>query len=137
MEILYQHAIRSSVGIVHTVANQKFVSDSNGLDTLRQSLGHPLNFVRPISCIVASTNGMDAASCGDRLLVASELWSNGVSAEYLAQSGVMISLLKETSKTESLGELASVSKSYFSVGCVSCVRLCVASSETRGWQGGC
>lgn len=92
-------------------SSQKFVSDAMGMETLRQTLGHPLNQFSSVDCIVGSVHGMDAASASERLLVASHLWAQGISAEYLPQSGVMISLLKQSTKLQSLDPFASVSTS--------------------------
>ena len=66
------------------------------LDAIRGSLGAPLNVMpQPIQCMVASVNGLDATTAKDRFIVASRLWSEGISCEYLAQSGLMASLLKQ------------------------------------------
>ena len=73
---------------------QKSSIDREGLNILRKSLGHPLAFERSVQCVVASMHGMDAASAPERFYVASRLWTEGVSAEYLTQSGVLLSLLK-------------------------------------------
>jgi hypothetical protein len=72
---------------------QKSSLDKQGMDVLRRSLGHPLNYAETVHCLVASVHGMDAASAPERFLVAARLWSEGVSAEYLPQSGVVLSLL--------------------------------------------
>jgi hypothetical protein len=94
---------------------QKSSIDKQGLEILRQSLGHPLQYAEPIQCIVSSVHGMDTASTKERFLVASRLWQAGISAEYLPQSGVMLSLLKrlrddstEGSSDWSLTELVGV-----------------------------
>lgn len=66
------------------------------LDVIRGSLGAPLNAMpQPIQCMVASANGLDTGTAKDRLVVSSRLWSEGISCEYLAQSGLMASLLKQ------------------------------------------
>lgn len=76
--------------------NQKFASDPRAMDILRKSLGHPLNYASSVDCIIASVHGLDSESAQERLFVASKLWANKISAEYLPQSGVMISLLKQS-----------------------------------------
>ena len=82
-----------------------------GIEALRKSLGHPLLSLHPIRCIVASTNGMDAESLGDRAIVASVLWSAGIATEYLPQSGVMMSLVRKSgAELTKMGALASVSE---------------------------
>jgi len=51
---------------------------------------------------------MDAASSGERALVASHLWAAGISAEYLPQSSAVLKLFKQSSQESSkLGELSS------------------------------
>jgi len=72
---------------------QKSGLDREVTDVLRRCLGHPFPYSNSIQCVVASVNGMDASSTSERFLVASRLWAEGVSAEYLPQSGVMLSLL--------------------------------------------
>jgi hypothetical protein len=72
------------------------------------SLGHPLLLSNSVRCVVASIHGMDSASSAERFLVASHLWREGISAEYLPQSGVMASLLKEQREEKRLGPGASV-----------------------------
>mmetsp|Transcript_5505 Transcript_5505/g.11681 ORF Transcript_5505/g.11681 Transcript_5505/m.11681 type:complete len:1063 (-) Transcript_5505:710-3898(-) len=61
---------------------------------MRKLLGHPLGNARSVDCVVASAHGMDSSCLSERFQVASRLWSDGVSAEYLAHSGIMLSLLK-------------------------------------------
>jgi hypothetical protein len=73
---------------------QKFSMEKQGVDFLRRSLGHPLKMSQSVRCVVASPNGMDSASASERLLVAARLWADGISAEYMTQSGVMLSLIK-------------------------------------------
>ena len=66
------------------------------LEVIRGSLGAPLNAMpQPIQCMVASANGLDTGTAKDRFIVSSKLWSMGISCEYLAQSGLMASLLKQ------------------------------------------
>lgn len=69
-------------------------TDKQGVDVLRRYLGHPLDYIESVKCVVVSVHGMDAASAAERFVVASRLWMAGISAEYLPQSGVMLSLLK-------------------------------------------
>jgi hypothetical protein len=69
-------------------------STTNEIQQMRKMLGHPLSFAESVHCIIASVHGMDNSSVPERFLVACRLWANGVSAEYLPQSGVMLSLLK-------------------------------------------
>lgn len=94
---------------------QKSTIDKPGLEVLRESLGHPLQYSETIQCVVSSVHGMDTASTKERFVVASRLWQEGISAEYLPQSGVMLSLLKrlredsmEGSSDWSLTELVGV-----------------------------
>lgn len=69
-------------------------NDPHGMNVLRQSLGHPLIYGPSVQCIVASVHGLDTESASERLLVASHLWRHGISAEYIAQSGVLLSLIQ-------------------------------------------
>ena len=88
----------------------KSMSDSQAMDALRMSLGHPLGLSNTVRCIVTGVHGMDAASASDRLIVASRLWAEGISAEYIPQSGVMISLLRRYREAfEPMGEREAVS----------------------------
>jgi len=65
------------------------------VESLRRSIGHPLlHSSIPIQCIVTSESGLDLATCSERAQIASFLWSAGISCEYLAQSSVMLSLLR-------------------------------------------
>jgi hypothetical protein len=89
-----------------TEFSTKLLSDTQGMGMLRKALGHPISLAKTVNCIVTSIHGMDAASAQDRLIVASRLWAQGISAEYLPHSGVMISLLKRhREKAESMGTL--------------------------------
>lgn len=72
--------------------SQKFSLDKQGMEFLRQSLGHPLKYSTPVKCVVASMHGMDSASASERLIVAAHLWADGISAEYMPQSSCMLSL---------------------------------------------
>eukprot|EP00578_Thalassiosira_sp_NH16_P006270 CAMPEP_0181120618 /NCGR_PEP_ID=MMETSP1071-20121207/24259_1 /TAXON_ID=35127 /ORGANISM="Thalassiosira sp., Strain NH16" /LENGTH=1767 /DNA_ID=CAMNT_0023205299 /DNA_START=89 /DNA_END=5389 /DNA_ORIENTATION=+ len=65
------------------------------LESLRRSIGHPLiDSSIPVQCIVTSETGLDLATCAERAQISALLWSAGISCEYLAQSGVMMSLLR-------------------------------------------
>ena len=94
-------------------------ADGQNIDLLRRSLGHPLSFSKSVHCVVASvhglgkyfclatTHGIDCAcliACStdfggqhERAIVAARLWAEGVSAEYLSQSSVMLSLVRRVS----------------------------------------
>jgi len=105
VEVLYLDATlsgrtRSSGGTSSNWNSELFQRsgvDKHGMEILRQSLGHPLQYASTIRVLVASVHGMDAASTPERFLVASRLWSEGISAEYLPQSGVVLSLIKRMS----------------------------------------
>lgn len=73
---------------------QKSALNEQGLDLLRRGLGHPFNYCESVQCLVVSVHGMDTSCISDRFLVASRLWAEGVSAEYLPQSGVILNLLQ-------------------------------------------
>ena len=113
MELVYldaENANRKSQAESYTALDStKFALDKQGMDSLRTSLGHPLSFYSySARCIVSSVHGLDAASSADRYLVASRLWAEGIGAEYLAQSGVLASLLRRQ-REEREGTGASVS----------------------------
>ena len=85
-------------------------TNAMAMDSIRHSLGHPLALASTVQCIVTGVHGMDAATATDRLLVASRLWTEGISAEYMPQSGVILSLLKRYRESfEPLGDRATVS----------------------------
>jgi serine/threonine protein kinase len=94
VELLYTDAAVSNPKEISHEGWNTTELDKQGIDTLRRSLGHPLNYAESVKCVVVSVHGMDAASASERFLVASRLWAAGISAEYLPQSGVMLSLLK-------------------------------------------
>lgn len=48
-----------------------------------------------IRCIVVGVNALEAADSAERFIVASRLWAEGIAAEYMAQSGVISSVIKE------------------------------------------
>lgn len=94
VEILYANAIAPDPKDISNEGWSGSELDKQGVDVLRRYLGHPFNYGESVKCVVASVHGMDAGSASERFLVASRLWTAGISAEYLPQSGVMISLVK-------------------------------------------
>jgi len=70
-------------------------SPSSELESVRRSLGHPSSMFSGVQCIVVGMNGFDSETLSTRAAVASYLWSEGISAEYVPQSGVMMSLLQQ------------------------------------------
>ncbi|CAJ1930603.1 unnamed protein product [Cylindrotheca closterium] len=75
----------------------KFSLDKHGIDVLRTSLAHPFSAIQsPIRCIVTGANTLDGTDSLERLVVTSRLWLEGISAEYMTQSGVINSLIKES-----------------------------------------
>jgi hypothetical protein len=91
-------------------------STFNVFDSIRQGLAHPFP-TAAIHCVVASVNGLDSASTHDRAMVASRLWTAGIAAEYLPQSGTFTSLLRYYERnTNKLGALFSVSSFDFFSG---------------------
>ena len=90
-------------------------SISSSLDIMRKSLGHPIQTLNNIHCIVASFNGFDSASFGDRASVAARLWMEGITAEYFAQSGAIMSLRQNSFTSNYISDSmddGGVSKSY-------------------------
>ena len=74
------------------------------IESLRRSIGHPLPLIdscQTIQCIVSSENGLDLATCPERAAISSMLWTVGIGCEYLAQSGVILSLLRHLQSSTS------------------------------------
>ena len=86
--------------IYHDAADNNKRQNQSFIENLRHSIGHPLP-LSPVNCIVTSENGLDLASCAQRAKICALLWSSGISCEYLAQSGVMMSLLRHVSSSSS------------------------------------
>jgi len=85
----------------------KFSLDKHGIDVLRTSLAHPFSSIQSsIRCIVTGTNTLDGTDSLERLVVASHLWREGISAEYMTQSGVINSLIKD-SRDDAYGAVTS------------------------------
>ena len=82
------------LAVMEAASSHKSLHNKQGLEILRQSLGHPFSYSESVTCVVVSVNGMDAATTRERFIVASRLWAEGISAEYLPQSGMMLSLLR-------------------------------------------
>jgi histidyl-tRNA synthetase len=106
-----------------------------GIDTIRGSLGHPLNLMPPpTQCIVASVHGLDSSTAHDRFVVASKLWTEGISCEYLAQSGVLASLLKHQ-REETLGAGTSVRRFsilfFVCLATTSLISICLPLSDAQ------
>lgn len=97
VELLYLDAAssnrRSSTDTWNELAQMSSMNKQT-VDLMRQSLGHPLQYAESVTAVVASVHGMDSASTRERFVVACRLWAEGISAEYLPQSGIMLSLLK-------------------------------------------
>lgn len=106
VELAYLDATLQATERWATQDSQKSASDAQTIDILRLSLGHPFSYSTCVQCLVASVHGLDSATVSDRLMVASILWSEGISAEYLPHSGIMLSLLKRT-RDEDEGQGAS------------------------------
>lgn len=110
MELAYKDATIDAQGEKDIVdMSQSFSIERQGIDVLRRSLGHPLKLSNSVRCVVASPNGMDSSSSPERLLVAARLWADGISAEYMPQSGVMLSILKRINEESNSDGTASVS----------------------------
>jgi len=88
---------------------------SSSLDLMRMSLGHPFHNTSTVNCLVASFNGLDSVTFVTRASVAARLWIEGITAEYFAQSGSMMSLRQHTSNAYNWNEVSEdvgVSKRY-------------------------
>jgi len=92
VELVYYDSLLQDDGDIEST--QKFSLEQHGIEFLKRSLGHPLKLSTSVKCIVASPSGMDSSSSSERFLVAARLWMEGISAEYMPQSGVMLSLVK-------------------------------------------
>lgn len=112
MELVYLDAsFASSSTTDNSVISDstKFSLDKHGIDVLRTSLAHPFSAIQStVRCIVTGTNNLDGTDSLERLVVASRLWLEGISAEYMTQSGVINSLIKE-SRDDAYGAVTSVS----------------------------
>uniref|UniRef100_A0A6U6FXU5 non-specific serine/threonine protein kinase n=2 Tax=Odontella aurita TaxID=265563 RepID=A0A6U6FXU5_9STRA len=82
-----------SLASLNSISNSS--SSAGGIDALREGIGQPLLSMHPVCCIIASMNGLDAASLEERATVASKLWCAGIAAEYMCQSGVLASFLRK------------------------------------------
>lgn len=93
VEIVYlQSTCRNSPSIPN--------SDPQSMDVVRSYLGHPFSFAKSVQVLVGSTQGMDHESTPERFQVASKLWTEGISAEYLPQSGIALSLVRRLIHTD-------------------------------------
>ena len=62
-----------------TLESAKFTLDKQGMELLRSSLGHPLNYFQStVRCVVSGVQGLDAGSSNERFVVASRLWAEGM-----------------------------------------------------------
>lgn len=65
------------------------------IEILRKSLAHPFPKNPSVTCIVAGTNGFDSSTLSERITVASLLWAQGISTEYIPHSGVISTLIRQ------------------------------------------
>jgi len=91
VELIY---VDAAIACQECVESKTTIDESNRLDALRRSIGHPLDHSQTVQCIVASADGLDAATSKERFVVAATLWKEGISAEYLPQSSVILSLAR-------------------------------------------
>ena len=66
------------------------------IESMRRSLGHPDDVYSCVQCVIVSMNGFDSETLSQRATIASILWSEGISNDYVLQSGVMMGLLRQT-----------------------------------------
>jgi hypothetical protein len=90
----------------HSASNPS-VESSHSIDQLRECLGHPFSFAQSVQVLVVSTQGMDHESTPERFLVASKLWNEGISAEYLPHSGIALSLARRLVDDDNKQDLVS------------------------------
>lgn len=95
--------VRFNVGkllerIYHNATTHDVTTASNRhsyLERTRLCLGYSFHDCStPVQVIVTGENGMDQMTISERANVASLLWSHGISCDYTAQSGLMMSLLR-------------------------------------------
>lgn len=88
LERIYQNATQN-----HSITTS---NRHSYLESIRRSLGYPLfqGCPAPVQVIVTGENGWDQATMSERANVASLLWSSGISCDYHAQSGLMMSILR-------------------------------------------
>lgn len=95
--------IRFSVGKILQRIYQNTTSLDNAasstkhshIELIRRSLGFPFHDCPgPVQVIISSENGMDKATVSERATVAAVLWSHGISCDYSAHSGLIMSLLE-------------------------------------------
>jgi len=112
VELLYLESSLSNIILLESfdISKGSNTDSRYGLDAIRASLGVPIDAMpQPTQCVVVSVNGFDTATAKDRFIVASRLWTGGISCEYLSQSGLMTSLLKQQEEgLQSFEELCGV-----------------------------
>ena len=135
VEVAYVEATVSSQGEKDvTDFSQKFSLGRQGVDFLRKTLGHPLKMSSSVRCVVASPNGMDSSSSSERLLVAARLWAEGISAEYVPQSGVMLSILKRLKEESHRDGSTSVSRYEYCSLCNAALICLFVRSLLKDWS---
>jgi hypothetical protein len=72
------------------------ISFRDRIESIRNALGHPILKSHPIKCFVASVNGLDTAFLSERAKVCAQLWMNGIPADYLPHSGLIMSFLHKS-----------------------------------------
>ena len=107
--------IYESATVTSHVDGSSDVSSICEISQMRKLLGHPLNNADSVDVVVASAQGMDSSYLRERFDIASRLWTEGVAAEYLAQSGVMLSLLKRIRDRDDYLEPATTTTSDWSL----------------------
>lgn len=82
VQLVYEHAAETGAQIGESwqaLDSTKFSLDNQGMELLRGSLGHPINFApASVRCVVSGVHGLDAGSCNERFTVASRLWAEGM-----------------------------------------------------------
>ena len=103
---------RKYVDIVgNEVMELKSSKNASYIECVRRGIGQPLlDEIQPVQVIIISENGLDDATCSERAIIASYLWRGGVRAEYLAQTSVMLSLLRHFSLQDWSSSVERVSK---------------------------
>ena len=66
------------------------------IESIRNTLGHPILKQHQIKCFIASANGLDNSFLSERAKVCAQLWMNDVPSDYVPHSGLIISFLQKS-----------------------------------------
>jgi hypothetical protein len=101
VERVYKEAALESI-----IESQHIKALTTDSDILRRVLAIPFLAKASVQCIVVGMNGFDPTSIPERAMVASHLWANGISAEFIPHSGVILSLLRRAGADSTVSDTA-------------------------------